>query len=247
MNASFLTAEWRHLLFVNFEIDPTLAQRYVPRGTELDLLDGRALASIVAFRFLKTRLLGVPVPWHRDFDEINLRLYVRHRTPDGWRRGVTFVRELVPRPAIAWTARLAYNEPYRAVRMRHAISMDPMTGGSLRYGWRQSGSWHEVGATVTGPNQPIEPDSTIGFVTEHYFGYTRQRNDSTVEYAVHHDRWRVWPDATTELKIDIPAVYGADWAPALTAPPFSAFVCDGASVAIGFPREVDLASRISEF
>ena len=235
MAPSFLTAYWKHLLFANYEADPALVQRYVPRGTELDLLDGRALVSIVAFRFLDTKLLGIPVPAHRDFDEVNLRAYVRRREGGVWKRGAVFIREFVPRPAIAWTARLAYNEPYRAVRMRHEIAFGA-DGGSLRYEWRQAGAWQAVSGTVAGASVAIDPDSPIGFITEHYLGYTPQRSGRTVQYTVSHARWNVWPKATVMLRCDVPAVYGEEWRDALQAAPASAFICDGAPVGISFPR-----------
>ena len=240
MARSFLDADWRHLLFVNHEVDRALVQRYVPAGTELDLLDGRALVSIVAFRFLNTRILGVPVPLHRNFDEVNLRAYVRRKENGSWKRGVVFVRELVPRPAIAWTARLAYNEPYRAVRMRHRISMDHATGGSLQYEWRQQGRWHSVSGQVSGAPRPIDPQSHTGFITEHYLGYTPQRSGRTVEYRVRHPRWNVWEGATTEFRCDVASVYGVDWVTALAGAPYSAFVCDGAPVGISFPRTLPI-------
>lgn len=235
MLRSFLTADWRHLVFLNYEADRDLVQRFVPPGTELDLLDGRAVVSVVAFRFLDTRILGVPVPFHRHFDEVNLRAYVRRRVDGQWRRGVVFVRELVPRPAIAWTARLAYNEPYRAVPMRHRIHLDPATGGSLQYEWRQAGAWHQVAVEVRGSSQPIDPESDVGFITEHYFGYTPQRNGTTVEYGVAHERWRYRNATASALQCDIPAVYGREWTEWLSVAPISAFVCDGAPVAISFP------------
>ena len=236
MTRPFLTARWQHLLFLNYAADRTLVQRWVPSGTELDLLDGVALVSVVAFRFLETRLLGVPVPLHRDFDEVNLRAYVRRKEAGVWERGVVFVREFVPRPAIAWTARLAYNEPYRAVRMRHRIDVDAERGGSLQYEWERGGAWQCVSATVRGAPTSIDPQSAVGFITEHYVGYTPQRNGRTVAYDVAHSRWNVWPAVDPALTCDVTATYGAEWCDALSAPPVSAFLCDGAPVQISFPR-----------
>jgi uncharacterized protein len=238
MPRPFLTAHWRNLLFLNYAVDPDLVQRYVPAGTELDLLNGVALVSIVAFRFLDTRLLGVPVPFHRDFDEVNLRAYVRRNESGVWRRGVVFVRELVPRPAIAWTARLAYNEPYRAVPMRHRIDVDAERGGSVRYDWRAGGAWNSVAAMVRGAPAPIDPASDIGFITEHYFGYTPQRNGRTIAYDVEHPRWNVWANADTTLTCNASASFGRDWHDSLSGAPTTAFLCDGAPVSISFPYTV---------
>ena len=93
----FLTACWRHLVMLNFTADPALLEPYVPPGTQLDFHDGRTFLSIVGFRFLNTRILGIPIPFHTNFDEVNLRFYVRRETPAGPRRGVVFIREIVPR------------------------------------------------------------------------------------------------------------------------------------------------------
>lgn len=216
----------------------SLVTPLLPAGTEHDLLpDGRAAASLVGFRFLDTRMLGVPVPGHRNFDEVNLRLYVRRRTPDGWRRGVVFVRELVPRPAIAWTARLLYNEPYRAVPMRHRIALDAQGAGVLAYEWRQAGRWQRIAAAVTGTAQPIDPVSDVGFITEHYAGYTRQRDGSTIEYRVAHARWRWWRAEAPVCDVDLAAVYGPAWAEVLVSP-YLTFACDGAPVTVSVPRRV---------
>src|SRR5271167_2804911 len=124
MSSPFLTAEWRSLVMLNYEIDPAVLQRFVPAGTELDQWQGKTFVSMVGFLFLKTRVMGISVPFHSNFEEVNLRFYVRRFTDEGWLRGVVFIKELVPRRAIAWTARVFYNENYVAVPMDHNLSMD---------------------------------------------------------------------------------------------------------------------------
>jgi uncharacterized protein len=237
---AFLTAEWRHLVMLNYDVDPVILHALVPKHTELDLWNGRAIASVVGFRFLRTRLLGVPIPLHRNFEEVNLRFYVRHTTPDGEvRRGVVFVRELVPRLAIALTARLAYNEPYLAVRMRSVVPAAPTDApGRISYGWRTGSRWQEVSATASGapalPSQASEEE----FITEHFWGYTRQRDGGTVEYEVQHPRWRVWSAAEPSLVADVPRLYGPSFARALAEQPASAFVAEGSEVTVYRPRRI---------
>ena len=142
---TFLTAEWRHLLMLNYEVPAEMLARHVPRGVALDLYEGRALVSLVGFRFQRTRVLGrVAVPFHTDFDELNLRFYVKREVAgEGTRRGVCFIREFVPRWAIAFVARQVYEEPYLAVPMRHELALDGATQ-RVCYGVKVGGAWHTM-------------------------------------------------------------------------------------------------------
>src|SRR5262245_46006244 len=145
----FLRAEWRHVAVLNYAIDPDRLAPFVPAGTELDLWQGRAYVSLVGFLFLKTTVLGLPVPFHRNFEEVNLRFYVRRRAPEGWRRAVVFVKEIVPRAAIAFTARALYNENYVALAMGHGLEWAndaPRRLSSVAYHWRHEG--RELGLRV---------------------------------------------------------------------------------------------------
>ena len=147
----FLTAQWRMLAFLNYEIATEVLTPLVPRGTELDDWQGKTLVSLVGFQFLDTRLAGWAIPFHRNFEEVNLRFYVRRKGPDGWRRGVVFVKELVPRMAIGWVARWFYNENYQSVPMRHEIRRSaPEAPPAVAYSWRHGGRWQGLSAEAVG-------------------------------------------------------------------------------------------------
>lgn len=246
MSRPFLTAAWRHLVMLNYQVPAAVLEPLVPRGTELDGWGDMTLASLVGFRFLDTRVLGVPIPAHRDFDEVNLRFYVRRRAGDGqWRRAVVFVRELVPRRAIAWVARLCYNEPYLAVPMRHEVHLSATEQGGegyAAYSWRLGGRWHRLAATVRGGPVVPSPDSEAAFITEHYWGYTVQRDGGAIEYQVEHPPWRVWSAAAASLDCDVEAVYGSNFSPYLSCNPVSAYIADGSTVSVSVGRKLDSGS-----
>ncbi|MCI0681364.1 MAG: DUF2071 domain-containing protein [Gemmataceae bacterium] len=229
----FLTAGWHHLVMLNYEVDPDLVARFVPAGTEIDFFCGKTYLSVVGFRFLNTRLLGVPVPCHRDFDEVNLRCYVKRTAHGETRRGVTFIRELVPKRMVALVANRVYNENYIHLPMRSRIDL-PHNGsiGRAAYEWRDGGRWDRLSADFAGvPLQPA-PGSEPEFITEHYWGYTRQRDGGTLEYQVEHPPWRVWTAVRAHFECDVAALYGPEFAPYLLKPPTSAFVADGSEVVV---------------
>ena len=230
----FLTAEWRYLVMLNYDVDPSMLEPLVPAGTVLDLWQGRALVSVVGFRFSNTRVLGAAIPFHRHFDEVNLRFYVRRLLPsDEVRRGVVFVRELVPRTAIALLARLAYNEPYRAVTMRSAVPATQLEmPGRVTYEWRTDARWQRLAATAVGTPAVPAPTSEAAFVTEHHWGYTRQRDGSTVEYEVAHPAWRVWEATLPVLDADLARLYGESFVRVLSKPPTSALIAEGSPVTV---------------
>ena len=216
---------------LNYEVDPAVLAGLVPAGTELDRWEGRTLASIVGFQFLDTRVLGVAVPWHRDFDEVNLRFYVRRVVGDEIRRGVVFVKEIVPRRAIAWIANALYDEKYVALPMSHRIDWSS-SPRSVAYRWRYDDKPCHLQVTLDGDAYLASEISEEAFITEHYWGYTAQRDGSTLEYKVEHPRWNVWKGLEPELTCDIAALYGEKFAPFLDRPPRSCFVADGSAVVV---------------
>lgn len=234
--APFLTAEWRHLLMLNYPVERELLEPFVPAGTTLDTYKGRAYVSLVGFLFLKTRLLGVAVPWHQDFEEVNLRFYVRRFAGDDWRRGVVFIKEIVPKAAIALVARLVYNENYVSLPMRHQVpsgaSESTDQPSAIEYGWDFKGQWHNLRAEVSGEPAPVAPGSLEEFITEHYWGYAAQRDGGCVEYQVEHPRWRVWPAHSAAFEGNVAALYGEAFVSALSGAPASAFVAEGSAVTV---------------
>jgi uncharacterized protein YqjF (DUF2071 family) len=231
MPKPFLTAEWRSLAMLNYEIDPAVLQPFVPAGTELDQWDGKTFVSVVGFMFLKTRVLGLAIPFHGDFEEVNLRFYVRRRGPEGWRRGVVFIKELVPRFAIAWTARIFYNENYVSLPMNH--HWRTLDGGDteVTYGWSLPGGENRLQVVTRGEPAETKPGSCEEFITEHYWGYARQRHGGTVEYQVEHPRWQVWA-ARAVFEGDVERLYGKIFANFLAPAPASTFLADGSPVTV---------------
>lgn len=235
MGASFLTAEWRYVAMLNYEVDPAVLVPFVPNGTELDSWRGKTFASMVGFLFLDTRLLGLGVPFHRNFEEINLRFYVRRTVDHERRRGVVFVKEIVPRVAIAWTARFLYNENYVALPTHHAVRPTAETTAaieSVKYAWifRGKENWLEV--VTRGEATPCVEGSEEEFITQHYWGYSSQGNGGTMEYRVEHPPWRIWQSRSCGFECDVENLYGKKFVECLGKNPSSAFLAEGSAVTV---------------
>jgi uncharacterized protein len=226
----FLTADWRYIAMLNYVVDPNVITPLVPLGTEVDYENGETFLSVVGFLFLDTRLLGFPIPLHRDFEEVNLRFYVRRKSADTWRRGVVFIRELVPRRAVAFVARAFYGERYFALPMKHNIEHDDAKL-SVEYCWRRGKKWESLKMSAAGEPQSVPAGSHAEFITEHYWGYTCVREGCS-EYRVEHPRWKIWNADRFELRADVANLYGEQFAEPLNQPPRSAFIADGSPITI---------------
>ena len=227
----FLTTTWRHLAMLNYEIDPAILDPYLPAGTELDTYDGKYYISVVGLMFLNTRLYGVSVPFHRDFEELNLRFYVRREAVGEVRRGVVFVKEIVPKPALTLVARAFYNENYVTMPMRHTVSQSG-EDLSVSYHWQQREIAHSLSVRAEGRPTRIQDDTEEEFIAEHYWGYVVQRDGGTLEYEVEHPRWRVWRIGDATLDCDVERLYGSEFAAHIKRHPASALLAEGSPVIV---------------
>ena len=241
MASTFLTAEWRKLIMANYAVAEDVLQPYLPIGTELDRYDGRCYVSLVGFLFQNTRLKSVPIPFHRTFEEVNLRFYVHHTKSTGERRrGVVFISELVPRFALAVVANTIYGENYATVPLRHYWEQNAEER-SVRYRWRYRARWNELQVSAAVHPQPIEPDSAEEFFTEHYWGYTN-RGAWTSEYHVLHPRWMMYPILQHAIDVDFGALYGSEFAWLSKRAPDSILLAEGSEIEVRAGQRISAAS-----
>jgi uncharacterized protein YqjF (DUF2071 family) len=251
-----LTARWSELLLLNFPVPTELIARYAPPGTEPDLYDGQAYVSVVGFHFHHARLFGVSIPGHTRFTEINLRFYVRRAVTGELRRGVVFVKEIVPRRSVSFTANWLYHESYITRSMRSEMRVggkELAAGDTIGYAWQSGRShllrgalsavrrgpsgrartqtrWNRLSACLTAAPSIPSPGSFEEFIIEHYWGYVRGRDGRTREYRVLHEPWRAAPVGQIVWDCDPAATYQSPWTDYLSAQPSSAFLADGSTV-----------------
>ena len=238
MSQPFLTAQWRYIAMLNFEVDESVLAPLVPKGTELDDWKGRHFVSLVGFLFLDTHVLGLPAFLHQDFEEVNLRFYVRRQVDGEQRHGVVFIRELVPLPLVAGVARLTYNEPYRTVPIRYSIVKTDSELQSIEYQFGTAVDLCQFGIHVAGEPSRSQPGSGEEFFFQREWGFTRQRDGGTVEYRVDHARWNVWPATGCWRDGPMGEFYDEPFASILSESPPSAFVADGSAVAVHMPQRI---------
>ncbi|MEX0635172.1 MAG: DUF2071 domain-containing protein [Ferruginibacter sp.] len=235
----FLSARWENLVMINYEVDPAILIPHLPPFTELDLFEGKALVSVVGFMFRQTKVMGISWPLHSTFEEVNLRYYIKHFDGNQWKRGVGFISEIVPKPMISIIANMLYNEHYSTARMKHKITSTEKEI-TVCYDWKKlSTGWNRMKLTAEKNTLPLEPGTEAWFILEHYWGYNKLNNRTTIEYAVEHPTWQIHPVKTFELNADITKLYGRQFSPFIkNITPHSVFLAKGSAVVVRKPIKI---------
>jgi uncharacterized protein YqjF (DUF2071 family) len=230
MSKTFLQAEWRKLVMANYAVDKQILDPYLPHKTELDLWKGTCYVSLVGFMFQKTRVKGLRIPFHTRFEEVNLRFYVRYKDAVEWKRGVVFVKEIVPKPALTWVANTIYGENYETMPMNHNWETK---GESLRveYKWKKK-TWNAIQVAADPKAHEIETGSEAEFITEHYWGYTKLSDQKTSEYQVEHPKWEIYDTKTYSIDVDFGDVYGRSFEYLKDERPLSVFLAEGSEIEV---------------
>jgi uncharacterized protein YqjF (DUF2071 family) len=226
----FLTAEWRKLIMANYAIDTGLLSSYIPPGTEVDIWNDKCYISLVGFMFLNTKVYGIKVPFHINFPEVNLRFYVRRNIEKENKRGVVFIREIVPKRALAFVANTFFNERYVTLPMKYHWGIDE-NESHTRYEWKAA-KWNRLEVKAGLQSQPIKKDSAEEFITEHYWGYTTLKKNRTGAYYVAHPKWEVYPVSSYMLDCDFGNLYGNRFEMLTNQEPESVFLAEGSEVIV---------------
>ena len=234
---SFLNAEWRKLSFANYEISPSFLSKHVPPGTELDLWEGKCFVSLIGFMFLNTKILGVKVPFHINFEEVNLRFYVKRFENNTWKRGAVFIKEIVSKPALTFVANTLYNEHYQTLPMRHHWEENSINR-VVTYQWKKNKIWQSFKVCAALTAVEIEKNSETEFITEHYWGYAKVNNNVSNEYEVTHPRWKEYKVESSEIKVDFGMVYGADFEFLNHLVPTSVMLAEGSEITVEGKKKI---------
>jgi uncharacterized protein YqjF (DUF2071 family) len=230
-----LTAEWRKLILANYEIDPGVLKKYLPVKTELDEWENKYYVSLVGFMVLKTKLHGIRIPFHSNFPEVNLRFYVRYRSANGWKRGVVFINEFVPKHAITFVANKFYIERFVTYPMKHKFE----TGNKqmIGYYWKKDHRWNKLEVMPGLTLCKLKPGSKEEFIIERYWGYSSNDKNKTEEFQVEHPQWDIYPVEQYSIDCNFSSLYGNDFGSLNSKPPASIFLAEG-SPSIIFTKKI---------
>jgi uncharacterized protein YqjF (DUF2071 family) len=227
----FLSAQWLRLIMANYMVDPQMLKPFLPAKTELDTWNGRTYISLVGFLFHDTRVLRVSVPFHTTFPEVNLRFYVRYKENDQYKRGVVFIKEIVPKRAITFIANSLFKERYVTLPMKSFVHLSAEEQ-HIGYQWKFNDRWNRIEVKTGLKKFPLQTGSEEEFITEHFWGYSNMTPHMTGEYRVEHPSWNIFPVEQYTVDCDFDKLYGPSFSVLKEQAPVSVFLADGSDISV---------------
>ncbi len=227
----FLTGEWRKLIMANYIVDPSILKKYLPAKTELDFWNEKCYVSLVGFMFKNVKVKGLKIPFHVNFPEVNLRFYVRYYENNEWKRGVVFISEIVPKPAIVFVANTIYKEHYSSMPMRYSWKQE-MDDLSVSYQWKKNKKWHTIAVKADAIPTALKRGSEEEFITQHFWGYSAISAKLTGEYHVVHPGWDIYSVRDYNIDCDFESLYGKSFGYLANVKPDSIFLAEGSDITI---------------
>ena len=231
----FLTAKWQNIIMANYEVPPAVLEKYLPKGVELDLYNGKDYMSLVGFKFAKIRIFKIPIPFLGTFEEINLRFYVKQKVNNEIHKGVVFINETIPYKAVAWLANNLYKEHYVTIPTKHHWDITTLQK-KISYSWLVNKKWNNMQVTAKNTGSQMLSTSFEYFIFEHYLGYTKVNETTTEKYYISHPSWLINEVTSENITCNFEDNYGSDFAFLNKVPPTAVFLAEGSDIGIAWKR-----------
>jgi hypothetical protein len=238
MKTHFLLAEWNNLIMANYVVPASFLLPYVPYKTELDFFEGKAYVSLVGFNLHKTKVLGFSIPMHVNFEEVNLRFYIKHNDHGTWKRGLVFIKEIVPKRAVSFIANNLFREKFATMSMRHFHND---TGGNLEtcYEWLFKKKWNKISSVTDKRSKKIAEGSCECFFIDHYWGYSKFSKSKTYQYQVEHPAWESLKVLSYSIDCDFGSIFGDEFSFLNNEKPASVLMTKGSEIRLQHKKVIE--------
>lgn len=181
--------EWHDVIYLHWKIDAEILRKVIPEELEIDLFDGMAWVSVVPFsvRRLRPRLLA-PFPPISNFEELNIRTYVKHKGVPGIYFFSLESSKQLPVLAARLTTGLPYvkSEIWREEEMYYA--------NSKKYGFQFYINF-KIG------EKQIVKDALSTWLTDRFRLYVKTSGRIS-RIDVHHHLWPLYPLTLRYIKLN---------------------------------------------
>ncbi len=238
-----LRAHWLDFVAINFQIDPVVLKRHIPRGLEIDLHNDSAYLSLIFASCKDVRIWGLPLPISRGYRSVFLRYYVKRVVGKTERHGSCIVKGLVSNALARWTISKAINTDVVSTKIRAKSSG---FGGEHRsdhipeatYDWQLDGAQGRLVIKARHRIMNLDSGSKVGFILNRDHHFVTQAG-KLLDYPVKVTSSNVWDAGSASFHCDAEKMFGREFAKALSKRPSSVFLAEKNSAFYYAPQLID--------
>lgn len=234
---NLLTCEWRKLAFANYIIPPEILEKYLPAHTKLDYFNGNCFVSLVGFQFRNIKVAGVKVPFYSDFEEINLRFYVKRFDGAEWRKGTVFLSEIVNKKALGLLANTLAREHYQILPTSQEIR-ETEDRLDVNYSWKFREKEQFLRVIGSKLITPYEQHSESDFILDRLYGYGRINEEVSNEYSISHNTWQTYEVREYSINVDFMRQFGPEFSILTSMTPHSVLLAEGSKVQVNGIKKI---------
>ncbi len=183
--------EWNNAIFLHWELDVKELKKFVPAELEIDLFEGKAWVSLVAFTMEKIRLRNLPpLSPVSNFHEINIRTYVKKNN----KAGVYFLSMEGSTKLSCKVAKTLSQLPYRHSKIQRTENLYCSENKHFKEKLRID---YKIGEKLS------EKSALDKWLTERYALF-QENKKSINEFEIHHVEWPAHELQLKSLEIEYP-------------------------------------------
>lgn len=226
-----LTCKWKKLAFANYIVPPEVVEKHLPPFTEIDYFNENCFVSLVGFQFKDVEIAGIKVPFHTDFEEINLRFYVKRFDGENWRKGTVFLSEIADKVALSTLANSLLRENYKTLPTKQEVRKQA-NEWKAGYFWQFNSTWQYIKVTADATPLPTKKGSETEFIIHRLWGYGKHNEEVTNEYNISHPRWNTYKIKDYSVNVDFAKIFGPEFSILGAATPHSVILAEGSSISV---------------
>lgn len=216
---------------MNYIISPEILENYLPAYTIIDYFKGNCFTSLVGFPFRNVEIAGMKIPFYTDFEEINLRFYVKRFDGTTWRKGTVFISEIANKSALKFLANSFLHEKYQTLETRQEIKENSELI-ETKYSWRTWMNWQFLNLISEKPSESVAEGTEAHFIMDRSSGYQKYDTATTNEYGISHPKWNIYPIRSFDINVDFEESFDSNFPVLNETLPHSVILARGSSVAV---------------
>lgn len=226
-----ISSEFRKVTLINYVVPVEVIEKYLPEHTKPDYYNGECMISLVGFQVHKLKVANVKLPLLKNFEEIDLQIYVKRFDGAQWRKGVVVINRIFDMPGTAPLTNTLFRTNYTSLPTSGSVQ-ETEKFLQVKYSWHVREMEQSFMVRSNRLAAPYDKDTEAAFILDRYYGYLKTEED-TYEYEIKHVNWHLYTVEEYSVDVDFSRQFDPAFNVLNSQTPHSVILTEGSPVEIG--------------